>query len=208
MRFSLSIIATFVAAVLAATAQQSDCDVSNVALSLPSGLSIPKGVKPKYIALGYGTQNYTCSATGTYASAGAVAKLLDISCLPKSDPQTFREVQSYAYKLRPRWELIEDFLKPYSRFSGNHYFIPQDGGSAPKFDFTQSGRGYVVTKKTGGASSPEGSQNVDWLELQNTSGSLAKYVFRVDTQGGQPPSSCRPGQTAQVLYTTKYWFFG
>jgi hypothetical protein len=56
MRFSLSIVATFVAAVLAAPAQQSDCDVSNVALSLPSGLSIPKGVKPKYIALGYGTQ--------------------------------------------------------------------------------------------------------------------------------------------------------
>ncbi|CAE6450522.1 unnamed protein product [Rhizoctonia solani] len=210
MRFSLSIFAAIVATVLAAPAQQSyECDVSAVALALPSGLGVPGGVKPKYIALGFGTQNYTCSSAGTYTSAGAVAKLLDISCLTKSNPQLFRDVHEYAYRLRGRQDLLEDLLEPYINihFLGSHYFISQDGAIAPKFDFGQSGHGYVVSKKTGGAPSPDGSQNVDWLELQNTSGSLAKYVFRVDTQGGQPPASCKAGQAVNVQYTSKYWFF-
>ncbi|ELU43035.1 hypothetical protein AG1IA_02940 [Rhizoctonia solani AG-1 IA] len=198
MRFYLSTALALVATVLAAPAQQSyECDVSGVNLALPSGISVPSGAKAKHIALGYGTQNYTCGATGTYASAGAVAKLLDISCLTKTDPELFRDIHEYAYNVKGRWDLIESFLGPYVHFLGHHYFISQSGGIAPKFDFGQSGHGYVV-----GAPSPDGSQNVDWLELENTSGNLSKYIFRVDTQGGQPPSSCKAGQSVQGSSTS------
>jgi hypothetical protein len=56
--------------------------------------------------------------------------------------------------------------------------------------------------------SPAGTANVDWLELGNVAGSLAKYVFRVDTKAGQPPASCTPGsRVISVKYSAKYWFF-
>ncbi|CCO35027.1 hypothetical protein BN14_09140 [Rhizoctonia solani AG-1 IB] len=199
-----------VASAMAAPRQQAyGCGVSGAQLALPTStaFSIPSGVQPEYIALGVGTQNYTCSSTGTYTSAGAVATLIDISCLEQSDPDTFQNVQTYAYNVIGNWNSVISILGPYVHVLGKHYFISQSGSIAPKFDFSQNGNGYVVAKKIAGASSPDGTQNVDWLELQNTSGSLAKYVYRVNTQGGQPPASCTAGQTVTVPYTAKYWFF-
>ncbi|CAE7139380.1 unnamed protein product [Rhizoctonia solani] len=207
MFFSVLTAAALVASTFAAPAQNTyGCDVSSAKLGLPSSpdISIPSGVKPKNIVLGVGTQNYTCSSAGTYASAGAVATLVDLSCAYTGDRQLFNDVQIWAYKLFPDWQEVS---KPYTYVIGKHYFVSQNGAIAPKFDFTQTGNGYTVTKKIGGIASPDGSSNVDWLELQNTSGSLAKYVFRVNTQGGQPPASCKAGQTVTVPYTAKYWFF-
>ncbi|KEP45694.1 putative malate dehydrogenase [Rhizoctonia solani 123E] len=206
MFFSVLATATLVASILAAPAQQTcGCDVSNAKLGLGrspgSSMQVPFDLKPKYITLGVGTQNYTCSSAGTYASAGAVATLVDISCAYKSDPILFREVKTYAYNLYAQWQHATG---PYTHELGKLYFISQSGSIAPKFDFTQTGNGYMVAKKAAGTTSPEGSKNVDWLELQGTSGSLAKYVFRVDTQGGQPPVSCNAGQTMTVKYTAKY----
>ncbi|KAG8688264.1 hypothetical protein FRC11_005766 [Ceratobasidium sp. 423] len=199
--------AALVASALATPTQKTyGCDVSTAQLALPSSpdISIPSGVKPQYITLGVGTQNFTCSSAGTYTSAGAVANLIDISCIYASNTDLFNNAQVYAYQTLPDWQL---FLEPYTYVLGKHYFIAQSGSIFPKFDFTQTGKGYTVAKKIGGIASPGGSQNVDWLELQNTSGSLAKYVFRVVTQGGQPPASCTAGQTVTVPYTAKYWFF-
>ncbi|CAE6386181.1 unnamed protein product [Rhizoctonia solani] len=202
------VFATLVASVMAAPAQQTyGCDVSSAQLALPATLSIPSGSWPEYIALGVGTQNYTCSAAGTYTSAGAVATLIDLSCLEQSEPETFENIQTYAYNVIGNWNNVEATLGPYIHVLGKHYFVSQSGAIAPKFDFSQTGNGYVISKKIGGASSPDGTQNVDWLELQNTSGSLAKYVYRVNTQGGQPPASCTLGQSVTVPYTAKYWFF-
>ncbi|KAH7317511.1 hypothetical protein B0J17DRAFT_348289 [Rhizoctonia solani] len=203
-----SIFAAFVTSALAAPTQQTQgCDISNARLSLPSTLSVPNGLQPEYIVLGVGTQNYTCSSAGSYTSAGAVATLIDIGCAYGSDPELFADVQDYAYNVIGNWNNIESALGPYFHTLGKHYFVAQDGSIAPKFDFSQSGNGYTVAKKIGGATSPDGSQNVDWLELQSTSGSLAKYVFRVNTRGGQPPASCSAGQSLTIPYTAKYWFF-
>ncbi|KAJ1309355.1 hypothetical protein OPQ81_006134 [Rhizoctonia solani] len=202
------VFATLLASVLAAPTQQTyGCDVSGAQLAVPSPLSVPSGVTPEYIALGVGTQNYTCSSAGSYTSAGAVANLIDISCLYGSDPELFEDVQEYAYNVIGNWANVKATLGPYIHILGKHYFVSQNGSIAPKFDFTRNGNGYVVAKKIEGAASPDGPQNVDWLELQSTSGSLAKYVFRVDTQGGQPPATCTAGQTLTVPYTAKYWFF-
>ena len=83
-------------------ATQTLCDVSNAVIDIPPGqtnLSLPSGIVPKFIAVGLGTQNYTCSSAGTYTyvlislrflkpftvhlllrNVGAFAELIDISC--------------------------------------------------------------------------------------------------------------------------------
>nr|GAT52604.1 predicted protein [Mycena chlorophos] len=53
---------------------------------------------PRYITLGVGYQNYTCSSTTlTYSSIGALASLFDLSCMA-SKPE-FADVQSKAYDI-------------------------------------------------------------------------------------------------------------
>lgn len=49
------------------------CSTSNIAIPLPSGLSIPDGQKPSLVTIGRGIQNYTCTK-GVYVSTGALAK--------------------------------------------------------------------------------------------------------------------------------------
>ncbi|KAG8731692.1 hypothetical protein FRC11_002898 [Ceratobasidium sp. 423] len=203
------------------TEKDHGCDISRAKLELPDtqAISIPDGVKPEYVALAIGTQNYTCAATGNYTSGGALSMLIDISCLYGSDRKLFEETQDFAYNLLSTsgdnmltLKQIEAVVGYYSYVLGEHYFIPQDGAIAPKFDFSKSqGENddtFVVGRQVGGTPSPEGSQNIAWLELERTSGQLSKYIFRVNTRGGQPPQSCdKEGQNITIPYTAKYWFF-
>lgn len=57
----------------AAPAKTSHCDLSNVALEFPTSttgtpLAAAIATAPKFLGIGVGTQNYTCSAAGTYTS--------------------------------------------------------------------------------------------------------------------------------------------
>ncbi|CAE6445359.1 unnamed protein product [Rhizoctonia solani] len=199
------------------------CDVSRARLALPDTqtISTPNDAKPEYIALAIGTQNYTCTNTGTYRSDGAISTLFDISCLYKSDPELFEDVQDAAYNLllksrnnTPTLNEIEDVIGYHPYTLGEHYFIPQNGAIVPKFDFNKCQAGnndcFMVGRQVGGIPSPQGPKNIDWLQLERTSGQLARYVFRVDTRGGQPPDTCNSlneGQDITVPYTAKYWFF-
>ncbi|KAH7339113.1 hypothetical protein B0J17DRAFT_614451 [Rhizoctonia solani] len=199
------------------------CDVSRAELDLPRtqiNISVSSGTEPKYITLAIGTQNYTCTNTGNYSAAGAVSILVDISCLYKSDPNLFENVQDTSYNLfsrsgngMPTLNEVEAVIGHRPYILGNHYFIPRDGAIVPYFDFrSQEGYeddAYMVGQLVGGIPSSEGSKNIDWLQLESIDGKLAKYVFRVDTQGGQPPTSCdKEGYGITVPYTAKYWFFG
>ncbi|KAH8917988.1 hypothetical protein BT69DRAFT_1194997, partial [Atractiella rhizophila] len=58
------------------------CNLTDIGLTFPEGsnLTIPEGAVVDYVALGGGTQNYTCTS-GKYTSIGAVAGLVDVSCL-------------------------------------------------------------------------------------------------------------------------------
>lgn len=200
--------------------------IATATLKLPTNqtvISVPAGVKPIYIALGVGTQNYTCSAAGTYTSAGAVAKLFDISCMQTSP--LFPAIQDLVFAVTAPAKnafavsKIESVLKSCPTTLGDHYFIAPANSTAlsPVFDFRAgalkgNANGFVTVKKLGNTASPGGAANVDWLELANlataTSGTLATNVFRVDTKGGQPPASCAVGSAAiTVAYTAKYWFF-
>jgi hypothetical protein len=77
---------------------------------------------------------------------------------------------------------------------GDHYFItnPVTGsGISPKWDFTHT-KGpdaFVVGARVGGLTAPTGSKDIDWLQLSNVQGKLTQQIYRVDTRGGQPPTS-------------------
>jgi len=203
------------------------CDVSTATLTLPSStsgtpLATPLASGPKFIGLAVGVQNYTCGSTGTYTSVGALAELFDISCLPSS---TYNDLVTAAYDI---WEsaspstTAQDVIDALSdagnpEVLGQHYFIanPTTGSLSPKWDFTSASEAghpnaYVVGAKTGDIPAPtDPAVNIDWLSLSNAQGDLATQIFRVQTRGGQPPTSCTSGSPEIfVRYTSQYWFYG
>jgi hypothetical protein len=51
---------------------------------------------------------------------------------------------------------------------------------------------YVIGAKVGDIAAPTSpATNVDWLALNGVQGALATKIFRIDTVGGQPPTSVR-----------------
>ncbi|THH00867.1 hypothetical protein EW026_g1749 [Hermanssonia centrifuga] len=106
-----------------------------------------------------------------------------------------------------------------------HYFVtnPTTGqGVSPKWDFVSSGnakfvgndKAFIVAKGKASIPAPNTTTDINWLDVVNIGGDagglIADEVFRTDTVGGQPPSSCTFGQTQDisVKYASKYWFFG
>ncbi|EDR13962.1 uncharacterized protein LACBIDRAFT_305232 [Laccaria bicolor S238N-H82] len=218
---SFFVTAMLAVAALAAPLIPGSCDISHAQMTLPANqtaLAQPSGA-PSFVLLGVGVQNYTCSAAGTYASAGAVAQLFDISCLVKSP--AFDNVQDIAFL---KWQMTrgkDDCASavsgmPLTRM-GDHYFVtsPSGTGISPVWDFRAFGRfkgnanATVLAAKVANLPSPAGSENVDWLQLKSVSGGLATQIYRTDTRSGQPPASCTPGSAlVSVKYTSKYWLFG
>ncbi|KAG7095887.1 hypothetical protein E1B28_006575 [Marasmius oreades] len=184
------------------------------------GLPAPKN-PVSFVLLGVGTQNYTCSSTGTYASAGAVARLFDVSCISNTDlfPRLTKlaydiwttEVQASASSVAE----ISSLLENVGVIFGDHYFVtsPTGTGITPKWDATSGAfkgnpNAYMLGAKAAGVSAPTGSFDIDWLYLTNLGGSvggkLADGIYRTSTNGGQPPASCTPGESTTVKYTAFY----
>jgi len=171
----------------------------------------------KFVAAGVGNQNYTCTPAGNYSSIGAVAHLYDISSL-SADP-TFSKIQDCLYDAwtkdsdtNPLDGGLDNLVQGQFRLSllGVHTFVEFNGASDPSFDFTQStgdSSDFVTATKAGSIPSSD-SQSVAWLSLKGVSGDLATQVFRVETKGGNPPSTCTPGSgVITVKYAAQYWFF-
>ncbi|KAF8515961.1 hypothetical protein JB92DRAFT_2542830, partial [Gautieria morchelliformis] len=196
------------------------CDVSNAKLDIPSGqtnVTLPSGVKPRFITVGLGTQNYTCSSSGTYINVGAVAELLDISCLVSDKAFTSLRKRAPFPDSDAVWEheaRVRALLGPNRLRLGQHYFETNPTGAAgvtPVFDFRgdllkNDSQAFTAVTKLGGLLAPTNStQDVDWLELSTFQGNAASFVFRVDTHFGQPPKTCQPGSAQiQVRYSAKY----
>ncbi|KIY73259.1 hypothetical protein CYLTODRAFT_417223 [Cylindrobasidium torrendii FP15055 ss-10] len=179
------------------------CDASGAVLP-SSDMPAPSGPF-KYVGLGIGTQNYTCSAAGTYASAGAVASLYDLACLigtPKFD--TIQDTASELWTSASSPDTVAHRAGAGAKL-GEHYFIASASGISPRWDF--GSKGYVVGARDAGVPAPTGPQDVDWLLLHGTEGDLATQIYRVDTRLGQPPSSCEVGsELITVKYVSKYFF--
>ncbi|KAF9269437.1 hypothetical protein L218DRAFT_826204, partial [Marasmius fiardii PR-910] len=163
------------------------------------GLPAPQN-PVSFVLLGVGTQNYTCSSAGTFATAGAVAKLFDVSCISNDD--NFLNLTTLAYNLwkkAPASTSAAEAIRslPYidTRHPfGDHYFVtsPSGTGISPKWDATSGAfkgnpKAFMLGARAAGVPAPTGNADIDWLYLTNVDGSLADEVYRTGTRGGQPP---------------------
>jgi len=214
MSTSLLLVTLVLAVTQALAAPVQCCDISDVQLSLPSNnrsaFSTPTSPLTSLV-LGVGVQNYTCSTAGTYTSIGAVASLYDLACISQSPD--FDQIQDLAYDL---WSVSPANGTPpmSSSLMGSHFFITSGTGLAPVWDYRAGAakgnpEAFVLAAKVADVPAPTSSKDVDWLQLKSVSGSLATQVYRTDTRGGSPPTSCTPGSAPISLrYVAKYWLYG
>ncbi|KAL0571270.1 hypothetical protein V5O48_010687 [Marasmius crinis-equi] len=214
-KFSLWFLA--ISALASSALRIGSCDVSNVEVQAGS---LPAQEHPtSYIGLGVGTQNYTCSSSGTLTTSGALATVFDISCTQGTGSQSIAKIAYDLWTLESKSTSASSALKDIqgSLVLGQHYFVlnPTNAtaGINPEWDFTAhfaDSNAFVIATKVNNTTAPEDpTTNVDWLKLKGMDGqgSLANEIYRTDTNGGQPPASCEPGSDpVTVKYTAIYWF--
>jgi hypothetical protein len=172
------------------------CDLSG--LSQPSStLSPPSaGLQLVLVALGEGTQNYTCTAnlTAPPTAIGAVAQLFDASCAMVNNPGAST----------PSLGTIEESAKSI----GAHFFVDN---STPDFDII--GLGNTQAKKAEDCNAPQPTADVKWLRLEakaDGSTSAVKQIYRLNTVGGMAPKTCEgkaAGDVVAVEYQAQYWIY-
>ena len=182
--------------------------------------SLPSPGSPclKAIAIGRGTQNYTCAtstSSSTPVSIGAVATLYDASVvLPFLPPKEGEGILDLlpAYLLNFPYEAVANSTLP---SLGQHYFE----GSTPVFNLEKGKLGLLNGAKAGDILAPpssslgpdgKGDGAVDWLMLKAVPGSQNLLdAYRVHTAGGKPPKTCEGQSTnIEVQYAAQYWFYG
>lgn len=203
------------------------CDLSKAQIPTLTKEPLPlpaAGLAVKHVAIGRGTQNYTCDASNATAVptlAGAVATLFDASCIAATYPDLLR--------ILPRLALQFDL--PYSAgadaddarmgptgmlVSGRHFFT---NATTPFFnlDTPRKNVGTAPCSKLNSSAAPadapkgrQGEAAVGWLRLAanpDATGGIHE-VFRVGTAGGSAPATC-VGMPAsfEVQYAAEYWFF-
>jgi len=215
---SLLLATTTLAAPSQRRGSQGGCSVPASAFSLPAPLT-PIQTPPLFTTVAFGVQNYTCTAFGNYSSIGAVARLFDASCLYNTDEFLTVEIDVFNLwdecpSFDPKDSGVADVLEQnWILPLGDHYFVTKNSTLTPVFDFTSTGqnagnpKAIFFGKKIEDALSPDGTDNVDWVELENVGGELATTVYRVKTVEGQPPASCTPGSgDISVKYAAQYLF--
>lgn len=186
------------------------------------------GLVLKHVAIGRGTQNYTCDVTNATAepvAAGAVATLFNASCVASSYPDLLHQLPKLAlhFNLSSTEQLQlgsgsdwEQKLGPTNLgISGHHFFT---NATTPFFtlDTSRAALGTIPCNKTGTTDAPgtaptgqQGEGAVAWLKLQARSGATGNLqeVYRVETAGGSAPKSCS-GLPAvfEIQYAAEYVF--
>ncbi|EPS33420.1 hypothetical protein PDE_08382 [Penicillium oxalicum 114-2] len=211
-----------------------NCSLKNIYLPLndtKKRLPTPSpGLNLKFIALGRGAQNYTCTSSNALrehseedkpVAVGAVATLFDASCIASTSLNLLHELPAVIGRapLGPV-ALITEFLGEItnspSLILGEHYF---NAAGEPTFNLTMGGLdAWIISKKNAAVTAParvarnacpEKGRDVAWLKLDKKQGEDVKEVYRVVTFQGSAPSTCA-GQKErfQVDYAAEYWFYG
>jgi hypothetical protein len=201
-----------------------------------SDLPAPDGLTLKYLALGIGTQNYSCAATVDSSSApvavGAIATLYDLSPLmvmgtdmvEKLLPVIPGMALSFAGAANARKANLPNELRTMGvkpQALGNHFFT---AAAVPTFALVDAiPEAQLNGKKTANVSAPAGScpglsgeGAVDWLYLSNAGGSFGgvSAVYRLETAGGASAKTCQgiggngSAGHVEVPYAAEYWFYG
>jgi hypothetical protein len=179
--------------------QPTGCDVSAVAQ--PSSTLPPPsaGLTLKQIAVGRGTQNYTCAtstADSTPASIGALATLYDASCYASTAPAAgLAQLPQLALTV-PLSSLPAD-----AGAAGLHFF-----SNATTPCFAMDALGFTQAKKLAADAQP--APNVPWLKLEHEVAGSIQEIYRLDTAGGSPPATCAGlAPTFEVQYAALYWLY-
>ncbi|ORY71595.1 malate dehydrogenase [Pseudomassariella vexata] len=196
------------------------CDLSKAKMAIaPTPLPVPaEGLKLKHVAIGRGTQNYTCdvtNATAVPAQTGAVATLFNASCVAA----TYPDLLNMLPKLAMSFNLteVEQKMGPSNlAISGQHFFT---NTTTPFFnlDTTRATLGEAGCTKANATSAPAnapkgqlGEPAVPWLKLVTHVGATGNLqeVYRIETAGGSAPATCKGmPATFEVQYSAQYWFF-
>ncbi|KAJ5819513.1 hypothetical protein N7474_005104 [Penicillium riverlandense] len=196
------------------------CNPSTITLpSFASGLPSPTGLSPMYVALGRGTQNYTCADSTENSipvAIGALANLYNATCIASNFPDLMEMLPNIAYNI-PLPDFEYTALPPANiDLMGHHFFYDS---TTPEFNLdttTSKQYGVAMTKKQSSINAPSDAFKGDygavaWLYLTTTTGTVGNYksVYRVNTAGGNPPTTCKGMPSVFTMqYSANYYFFG
>ncbi|KAJ9142787.1 malate dehydrogenase [Pleurostoma richardsiae] len=199
------------------------CDLSKAVqpTSSPSLPAVTTGLTLKHVAIGRGTQNYTCDTTNATAAPvaiGAVATLFNASCVAAAYPDLLNLLPGVALRFNlTQPESPHTLLAPSNLvISGKHFF---ETTTTPFFNLdTDSLKlGEAPCSKNASVAAPadapkgqQGEAAVPWLKLLTKDGATGNLqeVYRLETAGGSAPATCN-GQPAsfEVQYAAQYWFY-
>ncbi|CZR66878.1 uncharacterized protein PAC_16779 [Phialocephala subalpina] len=195
----------------------------NTAMMPASPITLPPpsaGLTLKHVAIGRGTQNYSCGAneTATPVALGAVATLYNASCVASTYPDLLSMLPKVALQFNLT-DIDQVTLLPFNlAISGHHYFANL---TTPTFNldtaamdlgFAPCVRNNSVTAPVGASvgQDDEGFGPVPWLKLLTRNGATGglKEVYRVNVAGGRSPATCVGMPTTfKVQYAAEYWFY-
>ncbi|KAK2800442.1 hypothetical protein FQN50_008114 [Emmonsiellopsis sp. PD_5] len=200
--------------------KRTSCDLRGAVLPLrgtaPELPAPGSGLIPKHVALGRGTQNYTCAddaETTKPVAVGALATLYDVSCLVTSNPKALDDLTSRSLDLGADGfnSLINRKVPKGRHIEGIHYFV----GSIPLFDYRRGDcEDWAMVSVSDKVPAPDGSHQgdngaVDWLQLLFSEGSGIQQIYRVKTASGKAPSTCAGMRSNfEVKYAAQYWAYG
>ncbi|CAN8095795.1 unnamed protein product [Discula destructiva] len=209
------------------------CDLSNAVLPVDTPNALPavtEGLTLKHVAIGRGTQNYTCdlsNSTAVPSAVGAVATLFNASCIAATFPDLLAMLPRVALAFDlPDSSAYTSNLVPTSTnarlapgnymISGHHYFLTT---STPFFNLDTSNgqlgaapcaKNATQPAPAAAATGQDGEKAVAWLKLKTVDGATGQLqeVYRVETAGGSPPATCDGMSAAfEVQYSAQYWFY-
>lgn len=168
----------------------------------------------QYVALGVGTQNYTCNGANFVQGEtgdGAFATLYDATLYLSthtSDIPTLPATRLSQYEQDGEWQNLADLNLPILTVLGNHYF---DFDDRPTFNLSHAFPTRVLSAvKADDVKSPTVGA-IDWLYLIDNGDGITnglKAVYRVETAGGVAPTSCDSVSTETTIpYAAEYWFY-
>lgn len=198
----------------------------------------PSNSTLKYIALGFGIQNYTCAEVGADPTAtGALAMLYDATSFYPGQSESSLSMEAFnqltvsalydhevPLNLAPESDdtiapgaLVPPFTPDAPLtvdgvelpFAGHHFF---NGESVPQFRIQEID---FLSKKLDSCDAPadadegiEGTGAVGWLYLGAAEGTVGAQYVYRVTTVGGASHGCSMVGEDSTSYTTQYWFFG
>jgi hypothetical protein len=177
-----------------------------------AGLPPPSaGLVLDHIAVGRGTQNYTCDNNTDSAvpkAIGAVATLFNVTCMAGPYTQLLDVMPRIALQFPvPDPNSVTSAANLF--LSGHHYFTNL---TTPFFNLNAAGHewGQMGCSKLNSTNAANADTDVVNLKLatKTRDGCTISEVYRLNTAGGQPPKTCSGmSKSFEVQYAAEYWFW-